>query len=107
MSENHSASSTILAFLIGGLTGAALATLYAPRSGRETRDLLGERIREGTERSRETREKVVGRGRELVDEAAGYVEKQKGQLGRQRERLAAAVEAGRHAFQEEKEKGQA
>ena len=36
--RDSSASSVILAFLLGGLTGAALALLYAPRSGKETRD---------------------------------------------------------------------
>jgi gas vesicle protein len=104
MTDDRSSASVILAFLVGGLTGAALATLYAPRSGRETRELLGDRIREGADRGREAGEKVVGRGRELVDEAGGYVDKQKGQISKQRDRLAAAVEAGRQAFQEEKEK---
>lgn len=32
------------AFLAGGLAGAALALLYAPRSGRETRSLVTERV---------------------------------------------------------------
>lgn len=104
MTDDRSSASVILAFLVGGLTGAALATLYAPRSGRETRDLLGERLREGAERGRQVRERAVARGRELVDEAEGYVEKQKGQVGRQRDRLAAAVDAGRQAFNEEKKK---
>ena len=62
------ASGVILAFLMGGLTGAALAMLFAPRSGKETRDLLGEKLREGTERTRELRERAAGR---LLGEAAG------------------------------------
>ncbi len=63
------ASDVILSFLLGGLTGAALALLYAPRTGQETRDLLGERLRETAERGREMKQEVVGRGRALVDEA--------------------------------------
>jgi gas vesicle protein len=31
------------AFLIGGLIGAVLGLLFAPRSGKETRDMLGEK----------------------------------------------------------------
>jgi gas vesicle protein len=106
MSQNDgaNASGVILAFLLGGLTGAALAILYAPRSGQETRDLLGEKIREGTERGRQLRDRATERGRELLDEASDYMEKQKEGIERRRDRIAAAVEAGRQAFREEKEK---
>jgi len=105
MSDDHgSGASVILSFLLGGLTGAALAILYAPRSGTETREMLGERIREGTDRGRDLREKVVGRGREIYDEATGYVDKQRGELEKRSDRLAAAVEAGKQAYHEEKEK---
>ncbi len=105
MSDDHgSGASVILSFLLGGLTGAALAILFAPRAGTETRELLGERIREGTERGRDLREQVVGRGREIYGEASGYVEKQRGDLGQQKDRLTAAVEAGKQAYREEKEK---
>jgi gas vesicle protein len=99
------ASSVILAFLLGGVTGAALALLYAPRSGRETRDILNERLRETAERGRELRDTAVSRGRELVDEASGYVDRQREVLGQRKERLAAAVEAGRQTYREEKGRG--
>ena len=46
-------SNTLLAFLLGGIAGAAVALLYAPRSGRETREMLGEKLREGAERGKE------------------------------------------------------
>jgi len=106
MSQNEgaNASGVILAFLLGGLTGAALAILYAPRTGQETRDLLGERIRDGADRGRHLKDRAAERGRELLDEASGYVEKQKEGLERKRDRITAAVEAGRQAFREEKEK---
>jgi len=32
-------SNNLLYFLLGGLAGATVALLYAPRSGRETREL--------------------------------------------------------------------
>jgi gas vesicle protein len=102
--DQGSGASIILSFLLGGLTGAALAILFAPRSGQETRDMLSERLREGAERGRGVRDRVVGRGREMVDQAGEYVEKQKGSIERQKERLAAAVEAGRQAYREEKGK---
>ena len=102
--RGSSASGVILAFMLGGLTGAALAILFAPRSGEETRELLGEKLREGADKGRRVRDRAVARGREIVDDAAGYVESQREGLDRRRERLAAAVEAGRQAFRDEKEK---
>jgi len=106
MSEERGSgnSGVILSFLLGGLTGAVLALLYAPRSGRETRELLGEKVREGAERGRELRDRAVAKGREVLDEATQYVEKQREGLDRRRERLAAAVEAGRQAYRDEKDK---
>jgi gas vesicle protein len=98
------ASGILLSFLLGGLTGAALATLFAPRSGEETREMLGEKIRQGAERGRTLRDRAVTKGREVMDDAAGYVERQRDTLEKRRDRLAQAVEAGRQAYREEKEK---
>jgi gas vesicle protein len=102
--RNSNASSIAMAFLLGGLAGAALAVLYAPRSGRETRELLGEKIREGAERGRQMKDRAVARGREMYDDATDYVEKQREGLDKRKERLASAIEAGRQAYREEKDK---
>jgi gas vesicle protein len=50
-SEEHSAgtSGVLLSFLLGALSGAALAILFAPRSGRETREILGEKQGQGAQ----------------------------------------------------------
>ena len=39
-SHSSNTGSTFTAFLIGGLIGGAIALLYAPRSGQETREIL-------------------------------------------------------------------
>jgi gas vesicle protein len=57
----------MVAFVIGALTGAVAALLFAPASGDETREYLGEKAREGKARIREQRESLltaVDRGRE-------------------------------------------
>ncbi len=106
MGEDRSTgpSGIILSFLLGGLTGAALAMLFAPRSGRETRELLGDKIREGAERGRELKDRVVAKGREIVEDTGDYLDRQREALKGSRDRLAAAVEAGRQAYVAEKDK---
>jgi gas vesicle protein len=102
--DRSGASGVILSFLVGALSGAALAVLFAPRSGRETRDLLGEKLRETGEHGRKVGERAIERGREAADDAARYVERQREALEKRRDRLASAVEAGRQAYRDEKEK---
>ncbi len=106
MHEDHGSGATgvILSFMVGALTGAAVAILFAPRSGRETRELLGERLREGAEQGRELRDRVVAKGKRLVDDAGEFVDRQRDVVKDGRERLAAAIEAGREAYRTEKEK---
>jgi gas vesicle protein len=103
-SDDRGTSGILLSFMIGALSGAALAILFAPRSGRETRELLGEKLRETADRSRKLGEQALEKGREIAEDASGYVDRQREALERRRERLAAAVEAGRQAYREEKEK---
>ena len=98
------ASGVILAFLVGALTGAAAAVLMAPRSGRETREILGEKWRDAADQGRHLGEQAVEKSRQAMDDASGYVDKQRGALEKRRDRLAAAVEAGKQAYREEKAK---
>jgi gas vesicle protein len=76
------AGTVILAFVLGAVTGAAVALLMAPASGEETRRILADRAREGADRARE----VAGQGREMWN--------------RQRDTFANAVERGREAYQQ-------
>jgi len=102
--RDSGASGIILSFLLGGLTGAALAILFAPRSGEETREILEEKIRRSAERGRALRDRAIAKGREALDDASEYIDRQREGLDKRRERLSAAVEAGRQAYREEKEK---
>jgi gas vesicle protein len=102
--RDAAASSVILSFLLGGVAGAALALLYAPRSGRETREYLGGKLREGAERGRELRDQAVEKGRSFLDDASGFVDRQRDAMDDRKERFTAAVEAGRQAYREERNK---
>ena len=52
MTDNAGTSGALLvAFVAGAVTGAALALLFAPATGDETRGYLGQRAREGTSKA--------------------------------------------------------
>ena len=56
------AGTLLMAFLVGAAAGAAVALLYAPAAGRETRERLSEKAREGARRASDAAR--AGRGRD-------------------------------------------
>jgi len=80
--DDNGAGTVILAFVLGAVTGAAVALLLAPASGEEVRRLLGERAREGRDRAGE----AARQGREV------WI--------RQRETITNAFERGREAYEQ-------
>jgi gas vesicle protein len=71
MARDNSVS-FVSAFALGGLAGAAIALLYAPRSGAETRRLLGERARRSAEAGRDRLREGAEYAREKVGQGAEY-----------------------------------
>jgi gas vesicle protein len=57
------AGTLLLAFLVGAAAGAAVALLYAPATGRETRERLSEKAREGARRAGD----AARAGRDVID----------------------------------------
>jgi gas vesicle protein len=75
-------SSTLAWFLTGAIIGAAIAILYAPNSGKDTREFLAEKTQQGkvavTEASLdvvEASKDMFDRGRKLVEDAADLFER--------------------------------
>ena len=66
MFRHESGSSTLVSFLLGGLTGASLAVLLAPQSGAETRGQIRTRGREVARNSRELGARMKERGRAIA-----------------------------------------
>jgi gas vesicle protein len=96
MSENNGASN--LGFFLAGLgIGAILALLFAPQSGKETRDMIAQK-------ASDSRDYVTSKSRELRDQADDLVERGKDRLAKEKERVSAAYDAGRQAYREEKSK---
>jgi gas vesicle protein len=80
--DGGGAGVVIVAFVLGAITGAAVALLTTPASGDEVRRILGEKARDGRERANE----AARQSREF--------------LNRQRENITTAVERGRQAYEQ-------
>ncbi|OFW08484.1 MAG: hypothetical protein A3H96_14875 [Acidobacteria bacterium RIFCSPLOWO2_02_FULL_67_36] len=80
--DGGAAGMVIVSFVLGALTGAAVALLMAPTSGEETRRMIADKAREGRERASE----AARQGREFVN--------------RQRETITSAIDRGRQAYEQ-------
>lgn len=85
--DGGAAGTIIVAFILGAVTGAAVALLMAPAPGDEMRRKLGEKAREGRERANE----AARQGREFVQ--------------RGRDTLSTAIERGREAYNQARTSG--
>jgi gas vesicle protein len=83
----------LASFLLGLGVGIGIGLLFAPTSGEETRGLLKGKADEG-------KEYLKRRGSELRDSASDIIERGKEVIGRQKDTLAEAVEAGKQAYRE-------
>jgi gas vesicle protein len=64
------AGTVMVAFIVGAIAGAAVALLWAPASGAETRRKLGEAVDKGMERGKDALEK----GTKAFEQARGSKE---------------------------------
>ena len=92
-----------LVWLLAGLgIGALVGVLYAPKSGRETREDIAHGAREGTEYLRTRTKQAVEQAGTLVDkgkeQVGKYVERGGSLVDEQSNQITAAVEAGREAY---------
>jgi gas vesicle protein len=85
-------------FLAGLGFGALLGVLYAPRSGRETREAIMNSAQEGKEYLRT-------RGREARESVSEWVDRGKDVVNRQKDQFSQAIEAGRQAYREASSEG--
>ena len=80
-----------IGFFVAGVgIGAILALLLAPKTGEQTRKLIAKKADEG-------KDYVASRGREFREQAEELVEKGKGLVSKQKERLAEVLETGKEA----------
>ncbi len=117
--SGDSISSRLTYLLIGGGIGAILALLFAPKSGQELRGDIADATRKGIDRSREAAQQLGERAgeyyeatRERAAELYSTASEKVGDVARtaretaarQTGTVAAAIDAGKKAYQEEKRK---
>ena len=117
--SGDSISTRLTYLLIGGGIGAILALLFAPKSGQELRGDLADATRKGIDRSREAAQQLGDRAgeyyeatRERASELYSTASDKVGEVARtareaatrQTGTVAAAIDAGKKAYQEEKRK---
>jgi gas vesicle protein len=78
--DDGGAGTIVVAFVLGAITGAAVALLLAPATGEETRRMLSEKAKEGRDKASD----AARQGREF--------------LNRQRDTLTSAIDRGREAY---------
>lgn len=125
MAEQDSTSSAVdrlTYLLIGAGIGATVALLFAPKSGRELRGDIADASHKGLDYTREGAKRIGERANEAVgtatekatqiygqtaQKAQEFVETGKAQMAAKREQLQAAIDAGKDAYAEEKQRAQA
>jgi gas vesicle protein len=85
---------TKVAYFVAGVgIGAAIALLFAPQTGEETRKQIAAKTQEG-------KDYVTSKGREIAKHAEELVEQGKELVTKQKARLAEVLESGKQAARE-------
>jgi gas vesicle protein len=109
MAENEgNAVDRLTYLLIGAGIGAAVALLFAPKAGRELRGDIADATRKGIDYSKEGARYVGDRATDIygqtTQKAHDLIEAGKDTITSKREQFVAALEAGKDAYVEEKQR---
>lgn len=95
--DGYTAGSVLLSFLLGGLVGAGVALLFAPKSGKETREQIRELADEVKGKAEYYAEEVKGKVSSTFDKGKDFFQEKKSIIE-------TAVEAGKEAYERERER---
>ena len=103
MSERDEFGAFLVGFIVGGLSGAVVALLFAPQTGEETRALIKDKSIELRDKAQQTAEEALARAEATAQEARARADelahqlKERGQAAYEdvRERGKSAVDAAR------------
>ena len=89
MSDRDEFGAFLVGFIVGGLTGAVVALLFAPQSGEETRALIKDKSIELRDKAQHTAEEALARAEATAAEARARADELAKQL---RERSKEVIE---------------
>ena len=95
--QGTNVSTIFLSFLAGAAVGAGLALLYAPKTGRELREKIGELTDDAVG-------KIKNYANEAQEKIKSTIEDGKEVIREKKSILTTAIEAGKEAMEREKEK---
>lgn len=95
--EGTSATAVLVSFFAGAALGAAIALLYAPKSGRETREQIADLADDAVD-------KIKDYAKEAQCKIKTALEEGKETIAEKKSILSSAIEAGREAMMKEKDK---
>jgi gas vesicle protein len=101
MSENDDFGAFLVGFIVGGLTGAVSALLFAPQSGEETRTLIKDKAIELKDQTSETVSESLEKAEAYAKDAVAKAEKL---LEDAKKRANEIAEKGQVMLEESKEK---
>ena len=100
--ENSDSDHRFKFFLYGGIVGTLATLLLAPKSGKETRQMLAEKAQAVENGVKRAQKNAKDQKESLQAEAVGLLDKAKNLTKKERETIAAALQAGKEAYREEK-----
>ncbi len=99
MSDRDEFGAFLVGFVVGGLTGAVVALLFAPQSGEETRAMIKDKSIELRDRAAHTAEEALARAEAAAAEARARAEELAKEARQRAEELAKEVrERGKSAL---------
>ncbi|MBV6392406.1 MAG: hypothetical protein DCC59_16175 [Chloroflexi bacterium] len=100
MSDRDEFGAFLVGFVVGGLTGAVVALLFAPQSGEETRALIKDKSIELRDKAQMSAEEAYARAEAAAKEARARAEELAHEARARAEQLASEVkERGKSAIE--------
>jgi gas vesicle protein len=93
MAQDQDTSGRFIWFIAGAAIGAAVALLYAPASGADTRKYIGQKTKEGRNALSDSGKEMFDRGRELYERGRRLADEAAEMLERGKEMVDKAVES--------------